>query len=96
MRPAKVLGGEGDMRMGMYGKALAGVQQLDKQAGVDPKAIQVRTTEPRFGLLFDRRGRDRPSGSTVTPSDSSPASAVVDATRSSGSRSPAGGSPRSP
>ena len=30
VRSAKVLGREGDIRMGVYGKALAGVQQLDK------------------------------------------------------------------
>src|SRR5688572_4376993 len=82
------------MVMGMNGKALAGVQQLDEQTGVHPEAIQVGAPQSRFRLLLDRLGQRPAVRQNVTPSDFSPAIAVVDATQSSGSRSPAGGSPR--
>jgi hypothetical protein len=54
VRPAKMLSRERDVRMGMDGQTLARIQQLDEQARVDAKAFDVASSQPCFGLAFDR------------------------------------------
>src|SRR5215211_364691 len=49
-----MLSREQDVRMSMDGQTLARIQQLDEQAGVGAKAFDMLSSQPLFGLAFDR------------------------------------------
>jgi hypothetical protein len=99
VRAAEMSGREGIVGVGVHREALAGIEELHEQTRIGAPPLRVRTAQPvhgvgRDGVAQQDAGTARPSGSTVRPVRASPATVVVEAIQSSGSRPAGGGSAR--